>query len=70
MPAGWRRSAAGGAALVVQRLDIQAITHQVRTLRLLFPQAEGKHAVEPMEAVGSPCVPGLEDDLGVAVRKK
>jgi hypothetical protein len=58
------------AALVVQRLDAQAITHQVRTSRLLLPQAEGEHAVEPMHAVGSPCVPGLEDDLGVAVRKK
>src|SRR5208282_1713026 len=51
---------------VVERLLAEAVAGEKEGLGLGVPKGEGEHAVEPVEAGGSPFLPRVHDRLGVA----
>src|SRR3954447_6034090 len=51
---------------VVERLDAQAVTHQVELSLLAVPEGDAEHADEALQGGSqSPFLDGLEDDFGV-----
>src|SRR5207302_1644540 len=49
---------------VAERLDREAVAREDEPALALVPQGQGPHAVEALEAIGSPGRVGVEDDLG------
>ena len=56
-----------GQHAVEQRLDAKPVPGQEQAAGSAVVEAEGKHAAEALHAGRAPLLPGVEDDLGVAV---
>ena len=52
---------------VVQRLDAQPVPRHEQRLLVAVPQREGEHAAKALHAGFAPLLPGVDDDLGVAL---
>ncbi|MNJ50926.1 hypothetical protein D3C77_462160 [compost metagenome] len=51
----------------VQRLDAEAVARHHRSPAVALVQDEGEHPLEPLDAGLAPGLPGLDDDLRVAL---
>ena len=52
---------------VVERLDVESVARAEQPTPALVPQRERPHAVEPLDAVDTPLLVGVEDDFRVGV---
>ena len=55
---------------VVERLHAESVAREEERLLVAIPQREGEHAAELLDAILAPRFPGVDDDLGVALRVK
>src|SRR5207302_1827050 len=55
---------------VIKRLHAEPVAGEEQRLAVAVPQRKGEHAAEALHAVFAPLLPGVNDDLGVALRKK
>jgi hypothetical protein len=52
---------------IVHGLDAQPVARHEEGLAVAVPQREGEHAAKVLDAVRAPGLPGMHDDLGVAL---
>ncbi len=53
---------------VVERLHAEAVAREEERLAVAVPESEGEHAAEAFHAALAPCLPRVDDHLGVALR--